>query len=382
MSLGLLLPWALAGLAALLLPILIHLARRTVLERIDFAALRWLRARLSPRRRPRIEHWPLLILRCALIAAVVLCLAQPVLNGYRDLRPTVAVMPGVNVQAIATQTLPEGARRLWLAEGFPALDTPTPSPTQASMSLLRQLDAELAADATLIVLVTAQFDGSDAERPRLSHRVDWRIVEGEPATRAVPEAPDAPRIALYADAEHRSQSRFIQAVSQAWHAQSERLVIHAPTEALPTDAVLLVWLVNGPIPTTVLQWIERGGKALLAHEAEWPDTLSAPSWRAVEGPIALDAASLGQGRLWRFAQSLDPQALPHVLDANFPHALRTAITPAAASAQRADARAHAPLQGGATYPTPPLPLQPWSALLVALLFLGERVLAARTRWMA
>jgi hypothetical protein len=71
-----------------------------------------------------------------------------------------------------------------------------------------------------------------------------------------------------------------------------------------------------------------------------------------------------------------------VLDANFPHALRTAITPAAASAQRADARAHAPLQGGATYPTPPLPLQPWSALLVALLFLAERVLAARTRWTA
>ncbi|HET9047402.1 MAG TPA: BatA domain-containing protein [Chiayiivirga sp.] len=382
MSLGLLLPLALTGLAAVLLPILLHLARSTALDRIDFAALRWLRAQRSPRRRPRIEHWLLLILRCALIATVVLFLAQPVLNGYHDLRPTVAVMPGVSAQAIAAQTLPEGARRVWLADGFPTLDSTPPRQPQASMSLLRQLDAERAPGAELIVLVTSQFDGTDAERPRLSRAIDWRIVAGEPAPRAVPKAPEAPRIALYVDAEHQSHSGFIQAVSQAWHARSDRLVSHAPTEALPTDTVLLVWLVNGPIPAAVLQWVEQGGDALLAQAAEWPSATAVPAWRSVDGPISMDAATLGQGRLWRFDQPLTPQAMPVLLEPTFPRALQRALAPTPMIAHRADARALAPLDGGAALPIPAVSLQPWLALLVALLFLAERVLAVRVRWSA
>ena len=70
MSVALLAPAALAALAALLLPLLIHLARRSELHPVDFSALRWLRAQLRPRRRLRFEDWPLLLLmlrpcRCA-----------------------------------------------------------------------------------------------------------------------------------------------------------------------------------------------------------------------------------------------------------------------------------------------------------------------------
>ena len=41
------------------------------------------------------------------------------------------------------------------------------------------------------------------------------------------------------------------------------------------------------------------------------------------------------------------------------------------------ARDYAPVTGGATYAQPPRDLQPWLALLIALLLLAERWLATR-----
>jgi hypothetical protein len=51
MSLALLQPLALFALLALALPVLIHLTRRSEQRPTPFAALRWLDARVRPRRR-------------------------------------------------------------------------------------------------------------------------------------------------------------------------------------------------------------------------------------------------------------------------------------------------------------------------------------------
>ena len=67
MSLLWLFPAGLAALATLLLPLLIHLARRDEQRLIDFAALRWLSAKPRPRRRIRFDEWPLLLLRLLLL---------------------------------------------------------------------------------------------------------------------------------------------------------------------------------------------------------------------------------------------------------------------------------------------------------------------------
>ena len=63
-----LLPGALAALAALILPIIIHIARRSEQHPTDFAALRWLSERPRPRSRLRLDEWPLLVLRLLLLA--------------------------------------------------------------------------------------------------------------------------------------------------------------------------------------------------------------------------------------------------------------------------------------------------------------------------
>ena len=151
MSLALLLPAGLAALAALLLPLLLHLARRPEQTPTDFAALRWLRQKPKPRHRIRFDEWPLLLLRLLLLALLALGLAKPVLSGRDDTRPWVVVVPGVDASAVRSQATDTATRLHWLANGFPSLDDAAPAGTPAIGSLLRQLDAELPAGTPLTV---------------------------------------------------------------------------------------------------------------------------------------------------------------------------------------------------------------------------------------
>ena len=59
----LLAPLGLAALAALIVPILIHLRRRTEEVPVDFAALRWLDALPRPRSKLRFDELLLLAVR-------------------------------------------------------------------------------------------------------------------------------------------------------------------------------------------------------------------------------------------------------------------------------------------------------------------------------
>ena len=126
MSLAFLLPAGLAALAALLLPLLLHLARRHEQTPTDFAALRWLRQKPKPRHRIRFDEWPLLLLRLLLLALLALWLARPVLSGMDDARPWIVAVPGVDATAIRTQAGDAQARLHWLAPGFPSLDDAAP----------------------------------------------------------------------------------------------------------------------------------------------------------------------------------------------------------------------------------------------------------------
>ncbi len=101
MAMGLLFPAALAALIAVIVPLVIHIARRSEQQPTDFAALRWLRQKPRPRSRLRFDEWPLLLLRLLLLALVALFLARPVLWGAADQSPYVAVVPGARVDPAA-----------------------------------------------------------------------------------------------------------------------------------------------------------------------------------------------------------------------------------------------------------------------------------------
>lgn len=368
--LALLLPAGLLALVALALPALIHLARRSEERRTDFAALRWLSEKPKPRQRLRFDEWPLLLVRLLLLALVALWLAKPALRGEGDTTPWIVAVPGVD----AAQTLAVGderSERRWLAPGFPAIDSAAPPPAGPVASLLRELDADLPAGAALTVLLPERLSGLDGERLRLSRPVDWQVRAGAmPAPRAA--APAMPTLVVRYAATQTAGLRYLRAAAVAWQPPGKPLGYSAAglDAPLPDTRSLLVWLAPGVLPPALTSWVDSGGTALVAAEARLDAAAGSP------GALA-DEYLLGRGRLLRFAQPLTPAAMPALLEPDFPRRLQMLLAPPAAAPSAARAVDVAPLAGGASYPRAARDLQPWLALLIALVFLGERWMATR-----
>lgn len=393
MSLALLVPAALAALAAVLLPLAIHLARRSERRPTAFAALRWLRPAQKPRQRLRFDEWPLLGVRLLLLALLAALLARPVLSGADGGAPRLAVAPGVDAAQARAFPMPEGARRVWLAPGFPGLSGAAPpqgGPVPVS-SLLRELDATLPADAALTVLVPAELGGLDARRVQLGRRVDWRVVPG--ATPAEGEAPPggAPWVLTVRHAAGRERAlRYLRAADAAWRTPAppgaaagdtrSRLDVAPQAGALAADARRLVWLAPGPLPAAVADWVARGGTALLDAEASVPQGMELTAlWHDDAGAPLVEGAGLGRGRLMRLTRPLAPEAMPQLLEPRFPERLRALFEGPAVLPERALGADVAPTDDGPRFTPPPRELQPWLVLAVALAFVLERWLASGPR---
>ena len=381
MSVALLAPLGLAALAALAIPIAIHLVRRIELQTTEFAALRWIAERVRPRRRLRFERPWLLLLRLSLLALLAMLLARPVM-----LLPPLAqtarvyVAPGADI-ARARAAVATGADWRWLAPGFPAIETPAPTAVPLS-SLLREADAMLPAGATLTVVVPEALSGLDGERPQLAHAVDWHIVPGSmPADEA--NVRDERDIAVrFAPAAEPGVRYLEAAVAALARTGTRRYALDiAPQDApIGEAAQTLVWLGAEPTPA-VTKWIESGGTAIVDRQ---PRAAGTPTWRDASGSVLARAAPLGRGQLVALAPAFAPRELPALLDADFPERLRNLVEGAPPIPTRAPAAAIEPRTGAqaiglAAAPAASKPLDPWLALAIALLVLAERIVATRAR---
>lgn len=383
MNLVLLLPAGLAALAALALPLLIHLARRSEHRPTPFAALRWLRARPKPRNRVRFDEWPLLLLRLALLALLALLLARPALYGAAGDTPWVAVVPGISIQAARAAVVAPDAEWHWLAPGFPPVEEPAPSGTLPVSSLLRELDAALPAEAALTVIAPAQLDGLDAQRVRLSRTVAWQVLPGAAPPASVP-APPAPKLVVRYAPDSLPALRYLRAAHAAWSGSGSATPLPAAPvgQALPPLAMsqALVWLAPGPLPAQVERWIAAGGTALLdarsTRATQWP---MSPLWSDERGAVLVEGGSFGKGRLLHFTRALAPAQMPQLLEADFPRHLRTLFEAAPPPPSRGLAADHDPQGGAPAWAPRPRDLQPWLLLAIALLFLCERWLATSPR---
>ena len=71
-------PLYLAGAAAVLAPILLHLRRQPPKDRVPFSSLMFLEeTERQPTRRRRLEHWLLLLLRCLVLLALAVMFSRP-----------------------------------------------------------------------------------------------------------------------------------------------------------------------------------------------------------------------------------------------------------------------------------------------------------------
>ena len=392
MSLGLLLPSALVALLALAVPLLLHLVRQTEQARIDFAAMRWLRARARPRRRPRFDEWRLLVVRLLLLAIVALWLARPVLGGHPDLRSWVVVDPAIDAtrgHAHLPRQAPKDATWHWLAPGFPAIDAPAPRSPASIASLLRELDATLPTGVALTAIVTEQFDATDAQRPVLGRAITWTVVAGTSAFSAA-DGPKPMRIAAFTDDAHRPSLRYLHAAAAAWASQAkasepqDSLRDIAGPDALDAADTHLLWLASTAVPAQPRQWVQDGGVILLAQDGaatslDWQHAHVA--WRGTDGqPLALRLTD-GKGAWIRMLVPFTPGSLPDMLGPGFPRALKDALQADEPIATRAWADSYAPKVNAQMAPALQArrPLDGLLAWLVALLFGIERWLAMSSR---
>ena len=238
----LLAPLGLAALAALIVPLLIHLRRRTEEVPVDFAALRWLDALPRPRSKLRFDELVLLALRMLLIALLALFLARPAVLGWHNDAAPILVAPGVEPAAARASAGPEADLR-WIAPGFPDIAT-LPPPQSPVSSLIRQFDAELAPEVPLTIMVPPVLNGVDAEPLRLTRAVQWQVVKGsqkadDPALAAIPA------LAVRYAAGGEAPVRYFRAAAAAWQ-DEPRFEAQAGAELPPRDQVL-VWLAPGRV---------------------------------------------------------------------------------------------------------------------------------------
>ncbi|WP_419255312.1 BatA domain-containing protein [Caulobacter sp. ErkDOM-YI] len=376
----LLLPAALGALIAIAVPLAIHIARRTETQTIDFSALRWLNPNPRPVRRLRLDERLLLAVRIALILAIALLLAQPVARPPGDGRAVVAVSPAVNIADV-----PDGdERRVWLAPGFPGLDRPAPALPTNLASLIRQLDAETPARTPIAVVVPPELTGVDAQRLYLSRPVDWRVTASsrQPAPVAA-RAPPALIVRYSRDGE--DAVRYFRAAATAFAEPGKPPAFDAgPVDRpLPRSARYLVWLSSAPMPSALLDWIEAGGVALLAHDAPSPvEGAQRVTWRDATGDPLASVGRFGKGRVLRLTRPLEPRAMPALVEADFPATLWSLLAPPPAPARVASADYGPTVRatpGAPSYNPHPVDLRPWLAVAIAALFAVERWLATRRR---
>lgn len=368
MSLSLLYPMGLLALAALLVPLLIHLARRHHYAPLEFAAVRWLRAKARPRQRIRFDEWPLLLVRLLLLAALALLLARPLLHDAPVRTPPwVVVAPGLQRVAVA-----DGSEGRWLAPGFPALQGAEPSATQPLASLLRELDQQLPPGTALTVYVPDPMPGLDGERPRLSRRVEWRPVAAPVQTAA---ADTAPRLHISGPADDAQALRVLDAVQRAWSGQA--LSASLGTDAVPAKGEVGVWLADTALSPAWHAWVDAGGSVIALSAAAAPGK-GTPALLDGEGKAALWRHVLGRGQVLRFNAALSPDTLPLLRDPAFPRRLLEQVHPAT-SPGLAPADTQRPLTGATAPKAQPRDLTPWLLIAIVCLFALERWMATSRR---
>lgn len=393
MSFALLYPLGLAALAALLVPLVLHLIRRAEFRTTPFAAMRWIRAQVRQQHRLHLREIPLLLLRLLLLALIAMLLAQPALRGDATAaKHWVLVAPGVDVSAARSQletasSDSANADWRWLAPGFPTVSNTSQPVTSDSASLLREADAQLPASSRISVVVPGMVDGLDGERPSLSREVEWIVVDG--AMPAIAINPDAvqTRLLVRSDETQRSTAGYLDALQKAWRIDWPGLSVdRAGIDAtLPNDAGWLLWL-SPERPASLQRWIENGGTAVATPAADNAIVVdSEPVWRNADQQVVASSKRIGKGRLISLSGALTPAKLPALLDADFPRRLHVLFAGPQPAPTRAVAAALKPLQAPSSESTATAslatrtPLDTWFALLIAVLFAIERIWASRRR---
>ncbi len=425
----LLTPAALWTLAALALPLAIHLWRRPP-RTVWLGSLRFLQS--HPRRLQNLrwrEH-VLLFVRLGLLTMLAFLLARPAWRQPPATRPArwalldpAAVPAGPSLDRLhALQS--GGFETRLLAPGFPAIRVPPADPAALApdlWSLLREADATLPAGSSLAVFSPGRLASLHGVRPSLVHcRVEWVETLSLPQETVAGALPPPPlTVLILHDADRAEDARYVAAALRAVAQTDKRAltisVVSANTTLPAPAADWIFWLSAQPVPLAVADHAAH----LLEDETSPVATANAaPSWIVPQPGIGMDmpltrlwqrvpplAGSViwtdgfgqplltrtdtPQGTRWHFASRFQPAWNDLPLGTALPASLRALLAsnsvplPADADRRLADPSQCLP----SDFPTAALPPptlhgaeidgRPPLWLLAALLFCLERILSHR-----
>lgn len=200
-------PWLLAGLGAVALPVIIHMARRSAAKPIDWGAMRFLIDTVAQRRR-RMEWEDLLLMatRCVLLALVALAVARPFIPPDSRV-PWSFVLPAalLGIAALGASFVPSSAKWRWGARlaGVGLLGATAALVWFEKQLNLRRFDTGGRKDIALVIDASASmemkrgpstvFERAVEEARRLvadaPRGTAFTVVLGGPAPQAVTAAP-------------------------------------------------------------------------------------------------------------------------------------------------------------------------------------------------
>lgn len=326
---GLSTPLWLAGLAALAVPVAIHLWSRRPARVIRIGSLEGLEGPPGPRALGRrLEELPLLLLRAGILAATVLGLAGLTMQRPSASRPPVRVVlvdPAALEDSLAVFGDPfvdslrrAGTELRLLAPGFPALEAGAGTPpSNALWALLSEVADTLPRGSEIHVVGTPTVVRLGADRPVLQsgvvfHQVgsgDWAAVPGESQPyRGGELLADRPAagidIQVVAD---QADDLSVRRVVAAWGAAADALLgIGQEVVVLddvqgatgPVETQLIIWLSGQSVSERALRMVDSGATLI-----ELPSSSTAGEAEAHLGPAG--TAGLPSGML-EGTVSIDP----------------------------------------------------------------------------
>lgn len=394
-------PLALVALGSLAIPIVIHLRRRP-LPVVRVGTLRPFLAHRRPSPARTLREWPMLLLRCILLAALALAMAglQWTPQASAPSRWCL-LLPGTHLQDTHLQhwkrLLREGFEARWIAPGFPRItapsDAPAPHPRTRVWPLLQEADARLAAGSEAQVFGPTWSSLFEGNRPSTTNlRVQWHEVPTPPPPTPPPSslqvgvvhAPDRAVDARYVRAALQAMgARVVTNGVPAWIFLLGPAPVPFAQEILEHHGVRIVRDAPGPTPPEVVSRRMDVGSHTVGLRQRVPPGPGAPLFRDSHGEPWLTEERHGSVVTWHVAFRFHPDWTDWPQETAFPAWWQAHLHPAppataAIAPEQATPRfvPHAtPEITSIPHPPKPLDLRAGCWGLAAMLFLIERLLS-------
>lgn len=186
-------------------------------------------------------------------------------------------------------------------------------------------------------------------------------------------------LAVRYDPKDLTELPLVRALASAWLADDAAWQIDIATQdsPLPASPSWLIWL-GAPVPNSVTEWVRQGGSLLISRQ---PAAAGQIALVDDNGAPVMRKQVLGAGRVLSLAVPLRADDAAVLRTPEFPRTLAALMQGPTPSPNRAPAVSVAPLQ----LPSPPRllsrpqSLESYLAILIAVVFLFERIYATRVR---